>query len=497
MDDETHIQESFSAGKRWSLRVKLIVDLACVVAVAAMMNYLGARYFSRTHLSQNTRQELSSQTGLVLQALTNNVQITIFYDRDQPLFSEVSELVNEYRLLSPKIRVETIDYRTNPTGAEIIKTRLNLAPGMVNDMIVFESNGQTKIVQASQLSDLDMSGLLSGKSNEIKRVGFKGEMLFTAAIANVSFGATPKAYFLEGHGEHDPERAVLVSGYAKFSELLKLNNVDAARLNLLADKRIPDDCELLIVAGPRNRFEASELALIDSYLSQNGRVMALFKFQTSTGLEPIMRKWGVDIGDNVVFDPNMTRGGADIIATNYASHEIVRPLNRQALHFSLPRSVGRLKSASRAPDAPQVEELVKTSSGGQARGNFSLEAGRIEYKPDAFKDRLDVEIPLAVAVESGKIEGVGGSTRMLVVGDSSIFDNTMIESGVNRDFAVSSVNWLLDRSYLVGGIGPRPVEKHKWNLTDGQLRAANLILLGIIPGSILGLGILVWHRRRR
>ena len=73
----------------------------------------------------------------------------------------------------------------------------------------------------------------------------------------------------------------------------------------------------------------------------------------------------------------------------------------------------------------------------------------------------------------------------------------MIESGVNRDFAVSAVNWLLDRSYLVGGIGPRPVEKHKWNLTDGQLRAAYIILLGIIPGSILGLGILVWYRRRR
>ena len=496
MDDDSHIKESFSAGKRWSLRVKLVVDLLCVLALVAMANYFGARYYSRGHLSSNTRQDLSSQTKLVLQAITNDLQITIFYDRDQPLFNEVSELINEYRLLTPRIKVESIDYRTNPTGAEIVKTRLNLAPGMVNDMVIFESEGgQSKIVQASQLSDLDMSNLLSGKSNEIKRVGFKGEMLFTAAIANVSFGATPKAYFLEGHGEHDPDRELSIFGYVKFTELLKMNNVEPAKLNLLSQGGVPEDCAMLVIAGPETALDARELTIIDAYLNKNGRLLMLFKYDKTTGLERTMRKWGVDVGDNIVFDKDYSRTGFDIMTTNYVSHEIVQPLAGRHLHFSLARSVDRLESASSAADAPQVKELVRTSPGGVARGDFDFKTGK--YRENAFKDRVGIEIPLTVAVESGKIEGVFGSTRMLVVGDSRIFDNEMIDSGVNRDFAVSSINWLLDRSYLVGGIGPRPVEKHKWNLTDGQLRAANIILMGVIPGSILGLGILVWYRRRR
>lgn len=500
MDDDSDIKPSFSTRRRWSQRLKLIVDLFCVVALIAMANYFGARHYSRGHLTADTRHELSSQTRLILQALTNDVRITVFFDRNQALYHDVTELVSEYRLLTPKIEVSTIDYNSNVSGAEIVKKRLKLAPGMVNDMIIFESNGQTKIVQTSELSGLDMSNLISGKSQEVKRINFKGELLFTSAIANVSFGDTPKAYFLEGHGEHNPERAIAHSGYSKFTELLKLNNVDSARLNLMTAIKVPDDCAMMIIAGPeRPAFHPRELAFLRGYLEQNGRLLLLFKFQTETeiqtGLEQMMREWGVDVGNNTVFDPEMSRSGLGILVTNFTSHGVIRPLQQSYLHMALPRSVGRLESASQAADAPQVQELALTSVNGEARGEFNLATGQI--RPNPFKDKVGVAIPLMAAVESGKIEGVLGSTRMLIIGGSKIFDNEMIESAANRDFAVSSINWLLDRSYLVGGIGPRKVEEHKWVLTPGQLRAANITLIGIIPGAILGFGILVWFRRRR
>lgn len=499
MDDDSAIKHSFSTGQRWSQRLKLIVDLLCVLALIAMANYFGARYYSREHLTPNTRHELSPQTRLVLQAVTNDVRITVFFDRDQALFNDVAELVNEYRLQTPKIEVSTIDYNTNPTGADLVKNRLKLAPGMVNDMVIFESNGQTKIVQTSELSDLDMSDLLSGKSREVKRVGFKGELLFTSAIANVSFGETPKAYFLEGHGEHSPDLALAKSGYTKFSELLTLNNVEAARLNLMTATNVPRDCAMMIIPGPEKPFHPRELSLLRAYLERNGRLLLLFRFQTQyrtqSGLEQMMRQWGVDVGNNTVFDPDFSRAGTDILTTNFTSHEVMRPLGQNYLHLALPRSVGRLESASQAADAPQVKELAHTSKAGEARGEFDRQKG--EFTRNPFKDRSNEEIPLMVAVESGKIEGVLGSTRMLIIGGSKIFDNEMIESGSNRDFAVSAINWLLDRSYLVSGIGPRKVEEHKWVLTPGQLRAADITLMGMIPGAILGVGILVWYRRRR
>ena len=96
MDDDSDIKPSFSTRRRWSQRLKLILDLFCVVALIAMANYFGARHYSRGHLTADTRHELSSQTRLILQALTNDVRITVFFDRNQALYHDVTELVSEF-----------------------------------------------------------------------------------------------------------------------------------------------------------------------------------------------------------------------------------------------------------------------------------------------------------------------------------------------------------------------------------------------------------------
>jgi hypothetical protein len=90
-----------------------------------------------------------------------------------------------------------------------------------------------------------------------------------------------------------------------------------------------------------------------------------------------------------------------------------------------------------------------------------------------------------------------GTMRMIVVGDSFFLGNTAIELYANRDFAELAINWLLDRSELLEGVGPRPVEEFRINLTKAQLQSFQWILLGAMPGTILALGGLVWLRRRK
>ena len=57
------------------------------------------------------------------------------------------------------------------------------------------------------------------KTRQVRRAGFKGEMLFTSAIASVMDATQTKACFLQGHGEHKPESEEFY-GYLKFSQLL-------------------------------------------------------------------------------------------------------------------------------------------------------------------------------------------------------------------------------------------------------------------------------------
>ena len=113
---------------------------------------------------------------------------------------------------------------------------------------------------------------------------------------------------------------------------------------------------------------------------------------------------------------------------------------------------------------------------------------------------LRTNVCLAVAVEKGKIKGVTaerGTTRMVVVGDSLFLGNGTIDSAANRDFATLTINWLLDRTELLGSLGPRPIKEYKLIMTQAQMSAARWMLLGGMPGSVLLIGFLVWIRRRK
>ena len=61
------------------------------------------------------------------------------------------------------------------------------------------------------------------------------------------------------------------------------------------------DCNLLIIAGPRTAFSETELQKIDQYLAQGGRLFVLFNYfsiKHPTGLEPILARWGVNVGSD-------------------------------------------------------------------------------------------------------------------------------------------------------------------------------------------------------
>jgi len=90
-----------------------------------------------------------------------------------------------------------------------------------------------------------------------------------------------------------------------------------------------------------------------------------------------------------------------------------------------------------------------------------------------------------------------GNARLLVAGDSIFLCNYYIEGGDNRDFLGYAANWLLDRTTLLKGIGPRPVTEYRLWLTPPQQREVRWLLLGALPGAVLLFGGLVWLARRK
>ncbi len=496
MSPERSNPPSFSAGRKWAVALNVLVAIAALLLLVTMVNYLAARHFKRFHWTAATVQPLSPMTVRVLESLTNQVKVVVLFNSQEPLYGSVAALLKEYAFVSPWLNVQYVDYLGDPAGAQLVKVQNKLAQGSDRDLVIFESGGKVKIVNQSELSEYDYSELLAQKSREIKRVAFKGELLFTSAILSVTDPKQPKACYLQGHGEHNPANATEQFDYAKFIGVLREKNIVVEVLSLAGANDIPADCQVLIIAGPKNVVLPEELEKIEKYLNQGGRLFLLINaLVQNTGLERTLTRWGVEIGNDIVKDPlNSSLGGQDVVAARFGNHPIVRPLLDSRLHLILPRTVGKRQAGAQTADAAKVEELVFSSEASVAVTDIR---NGVLYENPA-RDRRG-PLSLMVAVEKGGIQGVSaerGATRMVVAGESMFLGNQMIEVAANRDFAGLAVNWLLDRSKLLGGIGPRPVQEFKLNLTREQMRELRWILLAALPAGVLLLGGAVWFRRR-
>jgi hypothetical protein len=488
MPTDSKSQPSFSPGRRWKIGFDVAVRTALVLAVVVMVNYLGARFFGRFYLSSQTRIQLAPATLSQLKSLTNHVDVTLYYDKQDDFYPTIVALLNEYRSANPRLSVTTVDYVRDAGEAQKVKEQYKLNSPTDKNLVIFDCEGRVKIVPGDSLTQIKLEAVPNPKEREFRRrpIAFNGEQAFTSMLLAVTSARPFKAYFLQGHGEpslSDTDE----TGYLKFGSLLAQNYIAVTNLELFGDNPVPMDCNLLIIAGPRTELSETELQKIDQYLAQGGRLFVLFNYfsiKRPTGLEPILARWGVNVGSDWVQD-SKTVSGKDVVVSSFSQHPVVNPLIGFGLFLYLPRPISKVNWENPPAGAPQVDELAFTSPA-------SILAGESGNPPHAY--------PLMVAVEQKPVAGVAnarGTTRILVVGDSFAFGNQSIKSLDNSDFIGYAANWLLDRTALLKGIGPRPVTEFRLLMTRTQQREVRWLLLGALPGAVLLFGCLVWLARRK
>jgi hypothetical protein len=492
MPDKPTTAPSFTVRRKWSIAFTVFLYTAAMLALVVMLNYLGGRHFLRFSLSDQGNDRLSPRTLHLLNSLTNQVKIILYYDKRDSLYPSVAALAGEYKLAGRNITVQTVDYVRDFATAQTVKATYKLARLVDKDLVIFDCNGRAKQIEAGALVDAVYEQVPNEKGErEFRKVpkDFKGELLFNSALLSVTNPKRLLACFLSGNGEHPPDSADENNGYQKFATLLEQNNIERRKLSLTGTNQIPQDCNLLVIAGPTDPMPQPEVDQIEQYLNEGGRLFALFNNyypNRKIGLEKVLANWGVRVGNNEVVDErNTTSAGKDLMTSGFGEHPMLNSLRDSRLQMILPRSISKSQGKQNA-DAPKVDELVFTSEYGVARETDGSVIG-----PGA--------IPLMAAVEKGNVKGVltqRGLTRIIVAGDSLFLNNHMIVAVANQDFADCAINWLLDQTELMQGVGPRPMTEYRISMTRSQMQSVRWLLLAGMPGVILLLGGLVWLRRR-
>src|SRR3954454_25397066 len=106
-------QPSFSPRQKWTIALNVALSTTPAFAILVGITYLSSHYETfhhRFYLSKDTRVQLSPKTLSVLKALTNDVTVTVYYDKEEQLYTDIMSLLQEYQAHSSKLTVKTIDY---------------------------------------------------------------------------------------------------------------------------------------------------------------------------------------------------------------------------------------------------------------------------------------------------------------------------------------------------------------------------------------------------
>lgn len=334
---------------------------------------------------------------------------------------------------------------------------------------------------AKELHVKDLYTIIVRYESRQERIVRPTEESFTNALFRLASPRTLNICFVTGHGEAAITREDR-DGYKLFREALEDSNYVVHEIILARDK-VPALCHVVSVAGPHRDLDRDEWNLVRRAFREGRGVLFLIDpMDPGTG-EPFikfMREIGVVLGMDVVVDKMSRMVGGDFLVPLVSQYVNEHPITSNfdmATFFPVARSV---QPSTESREDLEVTPLAFSSSGSWAETNLKeLEAGEA-----AFETEFDLSgpIPIAVAVEEVRSDGLALGGRMVVVGDSDFLTNAYVDLSGNRDFALRMVQWVSKDDRILS-IRPRQPKFEPLLMTRRQ----RLVLLSV---TLLGLPVL-------
>ncbi len=447
-----------------------------LVGIAVGINYLAYRCELRWDVTRARQHTLSQYTTEILRNLNDKVEVTTFYVGLPPKYLE--DLFQEYaRVSEGKVKTAIFDPLVDIGYAAQFG---NVISGQEKKVIIQSSSGRKDIdFTDAPLAEEQLTNAILQVTRQVRRV-----------------------YFLSGHGEYNINSDE-DNGLKTFTQLLEKNNIESRQWVLALDGSVPEDCDVLIIAGPKEQLTPQEEQRIEEYLEAGGDALFLIEHTLITtpdktlteeelrknpSLNNILTKWGIRIADDIVLDlASHASGDVGSPATrNYPAHDAIVG-GMDYTFYIRPRSISMLGNRRETIHlAPLVLTASTKESWGESNRNLTV-------KYDDLLDRPG-PVPIAFVVWEPKDKKDASDTRMAVFTDADFLSNAFIKQYSNAQMGLNAVNWLSELDYHVL-IDRKDIAVERLDLTSQQKRAV-VVILWAMPLLIAGTGVMVWMRQK-
>ncbi len=455
----------FFSMKTTKLGMNMGLVLLLTVVFLVVINYLGAKHYQTYDFSINRINSISDQSKKIVANLDGDLTVKFFYkdgaehvEENKKLFRQ---LVKQYEDFTGKVKFEFVE--------------MNEKPRMTLDYGANKGSGEAFIEY-------------KGSKNRIENYS---EQDFTNAVIKVTRQHKKTIYFLQGHGERsiDDEKDEL--SLFGFKQLLEKQSYTVKGINLVSSLSIPNDATALVIAGPKQQFQVSEIISIEEYLNTGHSLLLFLDEKETYGLGPLIKKLGIELQTPYVFNVFDSPMGpvlnpqAPTVAVEYsATDEITRVFgNSQMTQFRNPHYLKLLNNSTRV----QTEVLVRTPKDTVAIPELDSQ----DYSPKQ-------QFNLGVRVR-GRLNANASEFSAVVFSDVDFVSNILLYQNINRDLALNSISYLTKENDLISISAKEPLATKMLISPPEFSQFFKFTLVGLfipLPIAMMILSLVLWYRRR-
>jgi gliding motility-associatede transport system auxiliary component len=471
----------------------IVIFLAIIVAA----QYVVLQHPKRWDLTGSEKYTLAPQSKKVLgEFKKKNTPIVVlaFYQMKDKQRKRVQELLDQYKYADSSFKYSFID----PDKDVLIAKKNKI------------DNYPTLVVKAG---------------DKTERISTATEETVTNSLVKLLSTKVKKIYFLKGHGELSPT-STDAKGFSAAKAQIEKQNYKTGELVLLQSPEVPEDANVLVIAGPKIDPLDSELKAIGAYIKRGGKLFVLLNPFKTPKLAAFLKKYGFATSDDIVVDQmGKVFGGSYLIPliTTYIKSPITKDFTL-ATFFPESRSV----TASKKPE-PNIstQNLALTS-----QASWTINKDQLDRGNATFDKKTDVRGPISVmamstvtttdqaakpsstraaaektpgddkaATKPTAKKGTGNESlkkaRIVVTGSTMFASNGNFEQfQANRELFMNTISWLAEDEDLIA-IRPKTSKAQPLFLTGSEPLVILLISVVFMPMAwvVAGIAVLLYRRR--
>ncbi len=449
-----------------------------VIIIAVVVNLMVGSLPSSTtqlDLTEQSLYSLSDQTKRIAASLDRDVNLYIICNQGNEN-ATIQRLLERYAGLNTHIKVRSVDPTLQPTFLDQYDLELSK---LYENSVLVESGEKHRLVGYNEIfvTEYEMDYY---SYNYTSTTSFDGENAITNAIHYVSSDDLPKVYTLTGHGETEWSDSV--------TEMLEQDNFEKESLSLLSMEAVPEDATAVVIHAPASDLSEEEADMLIAYLENGGNVALLTAYMEADDM-PQLRRVAASMG-LAAESGLIVEGDRQMYVNRYPyyllpelqSHEVTDALISGRYYVLTPLAQPLVETGE---GSAAVTWLLNTSDSAYTKAE-GLQTQTTEQVDGDATGAFHVG---AVAESSGKFFWVSCDALL----DTGI-DRTV--SGANSNLFLNVLNWMGGQEESIS-IRAKSMDQEGLTVTQSASSMWSILMIGVIPLCLVGMGVAVWVRRKR